>query len=154
MENEQTELIYKFQIFEQQINAINQQLQAIEKAINDMTKISLGLGEIKEGREILASVGTGIYAKAKLISEELIIDIGSKNMVSKTIPETEKLIGEQIEKLEDAQDKLNKELSEINTELTKTMMQYEKGHVHSHECSCNHEGECSGECGDDCECEK
>ena len=45
-EQKQQELIMKFQIFEQQINAINQQLEAIESAIIEMGSLNLGLEEL------------------------------------------------------------------------------------------------------------
>lgn len=150
-EDSQKELIFKFQIFEQQINAINQQLQAIEKALTDMNSISMGLDEVKVsvGKEILAQVGNGIFTRARLESDELMIDVGERNFVKKSIPETKKLIAGQMEKLEDTKDKLNQELNEINKELTKTMMEYESN---SKKCSCKDGGECT--CNkDECECE-
>ena len=129
MVESQKELVVKFQIFEQQIQAINQQMQAIEKALIDMQSISFGLDEVKTsvGKEMLAPIGNGIFTKAKLVSDELIIDIGGKNFVKRTVEETKNLISGQMEKLEDAKEKLNFELEEINKELTKTMMEYEIG---------------------------
>jgi prefoldin alpha subunit len=156
MENEdqqkQQELMIKFQIFEQQINAINQQQEAIEQAIVEMGSLNLGLEELigKKDNEIMAPIGRGIYARAKLISEELLVDIGNKNLVKKTIPETRELIQEQIKKLESIREELNGELQKINEELTKTFMSSQGGHMHSHKCKHNHNKEC--EHGEDCEC--
>lgn len=161
MENDQQkqqELMIKFQIFEQQINAINQQLEAIEQAIVEMGSLNLGLDELvgKKDNEIMAPIGRGIYAKAKLISEELLVDIGNKNLIKKSIPETKELIQEQLKKLEQIREELNGELGKINEELTKTFMEsQEEAHSHNHEHS--HKCKCSGEdkecdCGDDCAC--
>lgn len=118
------ELTFKFQMLEQQIMAIQQQLQAVEQTLLDMTSLNLGLDEIKTDREILASVGAGIFAKAKLISEELVVAIGEKNYIKKSIPETKKLIQEQIMKLEKVKESLDSELEKINEEITKTMVEY------------------------------
>ena len=73
MENNEQELMFKFQMFEQQIRAIQQQLQAVEQAIVEMSDLNLGMDELigKKDNEILAPIGRGIYAKANLISEEL-----------------------------------------------------------------------------------
>ncbi len=85
MENNEQELMFKFQMFEQQIRAIQQQLQAVEQAIAEMGSLNLGMDELigKKDNEILAPVGRGIYAKAKLISEELLVDIGENNSRNK-----------------------------------------------------------------------
>jgi len=128
MDKQQQELMFKLSMFEQQIQHINQQLQAVEKAITDMTSLNLGLGELqgKEGEEILAQIGRGIFVKAKLISEDLTVDVGGKNFVKKTIPETQEIINKQIKKLEEAKEELSKAMEEINGQLTETMMEHQK----------------------------
>ena len=125
MENPEQELTFKFQMLEQQIMAIQQQLQAVEQTLIDMTSLNLGLDEIKTNSEILAPVGAGIFAKAKLISEELVVGVGEKNYIKKSIPETKKLIQEQIIKLGKAKEELNNELEKINEEITRTMIEYQ-----------------------------
>jgi len=123
-EKNQQELMYKLSAYEQQIQQLQQQLQAIEQAIVEMDSLNLGLDELvgSEGKEILAQIGRGIFAKTKLFSEELIVDIGGKNFVKKSIPDTKKIIEEQIEKLEDVKKELEDNLEKINEELTKTFM--------------------------------
>ena len=120
------ELTFKFQMLEQQIMAIQQQLQAVEQTLIDMASLNLGLDEIKKDKEILSPVGAGIFAKSKLISEELIVAIGDKNYIKKSIPETKKLIQEQIMKLEEVKENLNQELEKINEEITRTMIEYQE----------------------------
>ncbi len=122
--NEQ-ELTFKFQMLEQQIMAIQQQLQAVEQALIDMSSLNFGLDEIKTNKEILAPVGAGIFAKAKLISEELVVGVGEKNYIKKSIPEAKKLIQEQIKKLERAKEELNYELEKMNDEATRVMGEYQ-----------------------------
>jgi prefoldin alpha subunit len=128
MEKEQQELMFKLSMFEQHIQNIQQQLQAVEKAILDMDSLNLGLEDLKgkKDSEILAPIGKGIFAKAKLLSEELTVDVGSKHFVKKSIPDTQKIIQRQIKKLEEAREELNKALEEVNSQLTETMMQHQK----------------------------
>ena len=118
-QQEQQEIMFKLSMFEQQIQQLQQQLQAVEKGIIDLSSLNLGLDEVvgKEGKEIFASIGKGIFAKAKLISEDLIVDIGSKNFVKKTIPETQKLVKNQIENLEEVKKELNNNLEATSNEL-------------------------------------
>lgn len=129
MNMNQEELNQKFMLFEQQIRQIQEQLGAIEQAIMDMSQIKLGLNEIKgkEGEDIMAPIGRGVYVKAKLLSEELTVDVGGKNFVSKSIEETKELINEQIEKLKDIKIQLEKELDKINEEITEIMLEHQKG---------------------------
>lgn len=118
---EQQELMFKLSIFQQQINQLRQQLQAVEQTILNMNSLNFQLDELvgSKGKEILAPIGQGIFAKTKLLSEELTVDIGGKNFVKKTIPETKKLIAEQIKKLEDVYRELNENLEKVGGELMK-----------------------------------
>ena len=125
--NEQ-ELNQKFQMFEAQIMQVQQQLQAIEQAIVDMQQIDIGLEDLigKKEEEIMAPIGRGIYVKAKLLSEELVVDVGGKNFVNKDIPETKEMIQGQVKNLEGLKKELESELDKINEELTNTMKDFQK----------------------------
>jgi prefoldin alpha subunit len=154
-EQEQQELLYKFSMFERQIREIQQQIEAIERGIVDLGTLNFGLDELVGGKdkEILAALGKGIFVKAKLLSEELTVDIGSGNFIKKSIPDTKALIEEQMEKLIQVKKELENNLQEMDKEIS-MMMNEAQGHTHSHkhECHCKEGEECS--CGDDCECEK
>ena len=128
MEKEQQELMFKLSMFEQQMQQLQQQMQAVEQAIVEITNLNFGLDELKEGvgKEVLAQIGKGIFAKTKLTSEDLIVDVGGKNLVKKTIPETKKIIEDQIEKLQDAKKQLNDSIEEINSQLTDLIMDAQK----------------------------
>ncbi|MEX2017378.1 MAG: prefoldin subunit alpha, partial [Candidatus Pacearchaeota archaeon] len=120
MEKNQEELMIKFSVFEQQIRQIQQQLEVIERSIVEMSSLQFGMDEFKdsEGKEILAQIGKNIFLKAKVASEDLIVDIGNGNFVKKDIEGTKKLIGEQTKKLENIRDELNSALDGINQEMT------------------------------------
>ena len=124
-ESAQKELTQKFLMFEQQIRLIQEQLQAVEQALFDLETVDIGLEELigKNDNEILAPIGRGIYAKAKLISDELIVDIGGKNFVNKSIPDTQKILKDQIEKLKKIKEDLNLEMEKINEELTRVFVE-------------------------------
>ena len=128
MDKEQQELMFKFQMFEQQIQGIQQQLQAVENAIVELTSLSLGTEELKgkTGKEILAPMGKGVFVKTKLLSEDLVVDVGGGNFVKKDIDSTKNLIGGQVKKLEGAREELNKAMEEINSQLTQTMINSQK----------------------------
>ena len=123
--NSEQELTQKFMMFEQQIRFVQEQLQAVEQAIVDINTLNMDLDELNGSvdKEVFASIGKGIYAKAKLISEELIVDVGGKNFVKKSIPETKRLLEEQSKKLESIKEDLNAEAEKINEDLTRVFME-------------------------------
>ena len=135
-EEKQQELIYKLNVFEQQANQIQQQLQAIEQGILELNSLNNGLDELegKKDKEILAPFGRGIFVKAKLLSEDLIVDVGGKNFVEKDIPGTKKIIEEQLEKIEEVKVELNQTLENMQQEVSKLIekAQAEENHEHSH----------------------
>lgn len=119
MEKSQQELMAKLGMFEQQIQHLNQQLQAVEEGIVEMNSLNFALDELKgkEGKEILSPLGRGIFTKTKLISEDLVVDIGGKNFVKKSIPETKKIIGNQVKKLGEVKKDLESRVEKTNKEL-------------------------------------
>lgn len=122
-ENKQQELMFKFSMFEQHIQQLQKQIHSVENAIVEMNSLNFGLDELvgKKDREIFAPIGRGIFAKAKLISEELLVDIGDKKVVKKSIPEARELIQKQIQKLEEAKTELEQNLESVGKEVERML---------------------------------
>lgn len=127
--NSSDEMMIKFSIFEQQIRQIQQQIEIIERDIMEINSLSAGMKELKGagGKEILSPLGKNIFARTKLLSEDLIVDIGGGNFVKKSIEETRKIIGEQIKKLEKIRDELNLALENLSNEMTKMIIEAQNG---------------------------
>ncbi len=125
MEKDQQELIFKLSMFEQQMQQMQQQLQAVEQGITELNMLNRGLDDLKSSvnRDILAPIGRGVFAKAKLLSEDLVVDIGNKTLIKKTIPETQKIINEQTEKLEEVKIELNNNLQDLGGEFNKIILE-------------------------------
>lgn len=123
MNEKQQELMFKLSMFEQQIRALQQQLQAVEEGASDLQTLSAGLDELEgaTGKEILAPMGRGIFIRAKLLSEELVVDVGGKNFVTKSIKQTKEMIDDQLKKLEEIKTELNDKLASTDSELTRTI---------------------------------
>lgn len=150
-EQEQQELIFKFSMYERQIKELQQQLEAIGRGIVELTSLNFGLDELvgATDKEIYAPLGKGIFVKAKLISEELNVDIGEGDIVKKSIPETKELIEEQIKKLEQVKSEMEKNFEQLGREITEMM---NDAQAHEHACKCKEGEECP--CGEECECER
>ena len=128
MDEKQQELMFRLSSYEQQISHMQQQLEAIEQAIAEMISLKQGLEELKgsEGKEIFAPMGKGIFTRAKLISEDLLVDVGCKNFVKKNIPDAKKLIDAQIKKLEEIKKEFQENLEKISEEITQTIIEAQK----------------------------
>ena len=120
-EKKKQEIVFRFQMFEQQMQNLQQQLQAVEQGVVELSSLNSGLDELVGGKdkEIMAPIGRGIFAKAKLLSEDLVVDIGNKNLVKKSIPDTKKILEEQIEKLGEVRKELVSEAEKIQGEMAK-----------------------------------
>ncbi len=129
----QQEFLYRLSVFEQHIKQLHQQLQLIEKNILDLNSLDFGIDEIKGsvGKEILGQLGRGIFVKANIISEDLVVDVGNKNFVKKSISDTKKIIKEQIEKLHEIEKELKDKIGEINEEMTELVLEAQKNQPNS-----------------------
>jgi len=108
-------------MFEREIRKLQEQLKIVEKEILDLNSLVFSLDGLKgkKGEEVKAPVGRGIFIEAKLTSEELIVDVGGKRFVKKTISETQELIKRQIKKLEEVKKELEDNIDLISDETQK-----------------------------------
>ncbi len=148
--------IMQFQMLEQEANKLSQQLQLIENNLCEIQGIREGLEEISkpETKEILANIGKKIYLPVEIKDKNLIIEVGNKKFVKKSIPETKKLIYEQISKIDHAKQEITNRLEDLQEEANGLMQQFQKAQKHKHDnCECENDDDC--ECNDEnCECEK
>jgi len=93
--------ILQIQMIEQESNQLNQQLQLIDQNISDLQEIELSLDEIEKNqdKEILSNLGKGIYIPVHVKEKMMIIEVGNKHFIKKSIPQTKDVIEEQIKKL-------------------------------------------------------
>ncbi len=119
MENRE-EIENKFKNLEKDIEHVDSQLKAIEDGINEMALLKDGLDELigKNGEEVFAPIGRGIFIPAKITSEDLLVNIGENKFIKKSIPQTKETIENQIKKLKEVQERLTEEMRRIDKELT------------------------------------
>ncbi len=128
MENIKEETISKLNFLEQQIYQIHQQIEIISRNISELGIIKNDLDEIKKSKdsETLSPIGKGIFVKTKIISEELVVDVGQGILLKKDIDSTKKLIGEQINKLKKSQEELEEMLKQIEKEFSSIFLEMKK----------------------------
>tara|TARA_Y100000310_G_scaffold325935_1_gene390176 strand:+ start:2674 stop:3078 length:405 start_codon:yes stop_codon:yes gene_type:complete len=120
--------IMQIQMFEQEAQQLNQQLQLIEQNVSEMQDLELSLDEIekKENNEILANLGKGIYIPVEIKDKKLIVEVGNKNFIKKTIPEAKDIIKEQLVKLISAKSQISERLNSLQSEISGMMQNMEK----------------------------
>ena len=120
--------IMQIQMMEQEGQQLSQQLQLIEQNTFDMQELELSLEEInkKESKEILANLGKGIYIPVEIKDKKLIVEVGKKNFVKKTISETKDIIMEQMVKLVSAKTQILDRLEVLQIEIHGLMQNIQK----------------------------
>ncbi|SRR3989344_1668968 len=113
--NEDTQRKYiEIQILEQQIKQIQKNLEILNQQIFELNMISNSLTEIKKtkiGQELLIPLGSGIFIKTELKdNNEILTNVGSDVVVSKTNAETKTFIKSQTEFVIEMITKIEQEL--------------------------------------------
>ena len=121
------EYIMQMSMIENEANQLNSQLQLIEQNKSELEELKLSLEELENGsRNILVNLGKKIYLPVEAEDDKLIVYIGNNNFIKKSIPETKKIIEEQIRKLNLAVEEINKRLHMLQTEIEKLMEEVER----------------------------
>lgn len=98
---------------EQQIVMIEQQVLELQILITTLDDIE----KAKEKDEMLSPIGKNIFIRTELLSKELIVNVGAKTLVKKSIPKTKQLIENDIAKISELKEKLTAEFQKIVAEL-------------------------------------
>lgn len=148
------EQIMKFQILQEEAQQLNQQLQMIEQNIQEISDIESSLNELEknETKEVLANLGKKIFIPVEIKEKNLVVEVGNKKFVKKSIGETKNLILEQISRLNIAKTQINERLESLqseaetliidienNREKRETKIKKHDKNCNDENCSCNHE---------------
>lgn len=106
----------ELQILGQQIKQIEQQLVNLNQQVTELKTLEDSLGEVKNVKEktdFYAPLGGGIFLKSKLEdNKKVLMNVGSKIAVSKTIPEAKEIIKKQIEQIEDITKQMEEQMQQ------------------------------------------
>lgn len=109
----------KIQEANQKSENINQQIEVVDQQTKELKAFKNGLENLgnSEEKEILASIGKGVFIKSEIKEKNLFVDVGAGIFVRKGFEETIKVSEDQIKKLEEMKLQLTYELSILNSEL-------------------------------------
>ena len=113
------EILLKLSMLEQKSEEIKQQIEAVESQINELESLKMSLKKIdkSKGKEMLASLGRGIFIKTEIKDEKLFVNVGSKTLIKKTPSETIEIIDAQIKEMEEIKINLLRAIEQINVSL-------------------------------------
>jgi len=124
---EDKELFFKINMIEQYMKNMHQQIEAVENECLELASLKKGIKELKNssGKEVFSSVGKNIFIKTKIASEKLLVGLGEKTFVTKSIEDTSEIIENQIKKLEGIREELLEEIEKLNKEAEKIILSIE-----------------------------
>ena len=115
------ETVLQISLLEEEAKKIEEEILTIDKQILEFKSLLESLEEIKkaEKKEILASLGKGVFIKTELKEKNFFVNVGGGVVVKKKHDETKKIIEKQIRELEELKKNLVKELEKIDFSLKK-----------------------------------
>lgn len=121
----------ELQMLDQQTNQIQQQLSLLENKLIQLKDLQSNLDDLnktKEGTEILAPIGAGIFVKSAVKDpKNVLMNIGGDVVVKKDVVHSKKLIEEQVIEIEDILGNLSKELAHFNLKSQSLRQELQSG---------------------------
>ena len=112
-------ILLKASEIEKRMQELSNNLEFIDSQINELEQFHDSLISLKnwKDKEMLASLGKGVYLKNKLEEKELFVEVGAGIVVKKNISETQKIVEEQIKRIKEARISVLLELENTKKEF-------------------------------------
>ena len=113
---------------EKRIQELTNNLEFIDSQILELEQFQENLNSLKQwnGKEMLSTLGKGVYLKTAMLEKELFVEVGAGIVVKKTPEETQKVVENQIKRIKEARisvlfdlDSLQKEFNNLLVEINK-----------------------------------
>lgn len=112
-QKELNEKYFELQILEQQLKQVNQQLLSMDNQILELQRIKDNLDDItktKANTEILVALGGGVFSKAELKDNNMVLmNVGANIIVEKDVASSKEVINSQIGQVTDVIKQLEQE---------------------------------------------
>jgi prefoldin alpha subunit len=105
----EAEMIMRAQQIEQEAKEIEQNLEIVTQQISELSDFKKTLEDFDSAKdkEMLSSLGKGVYAKTEVKDKELFVSVGAGVIVKKSPKETLKVIEEQVRRLKEVKMQLD-----------------------------------------------
>ncbi|MDP3916966.1 MAG: prefoldin subunit alpha [Nanoarchaeota archaeon] len=129
----------ELQMFEQAMQQIQQRKAILENQKTEFLALKEnleGISKLKKDSPMYSSVGSGVFIKSELKDpDNVLVNIGSGIALEKTVPESIRLVENQISELNKIEKHIEKELEDyskkgaiLNEEMAKLSAQHEHKH--------------------------
>jgi len=120
------ELIMRASILQRQAEEINSSLEQIERHVAELSLLNSNLDFLtNESKDLISSIGKGVYAKTSLSGKNLLVGVGSNVLVEKTPQETKEMIASQIKQLNEVRLQLKAQLEMYSNLLRESLIEIE-----------------------------
>lgn len=116
---EHEELIQRASILQRQSEEIEMNLRFINQQISELDEFKEGLQflETHKGKEMISSLGRGIFLKSSRTEDKFFVEVGAGIVVKKSAGEIREIIGGQVKKFREAKSGLMAELESYAIEF-------------------------------------
>jgi|SRR3989344_3726160 len=113
------EILIQASILQRQSQELEEHLGLIEKQLEDLSEFKENVIDFSksDNTESISTMGRGVHLKTKIISKELLVEVGAGVVLKKTPEEVSLTIEEQLEKLGEARMHILGQLEICNTQL-------------------------------------
>ena len=113
--------ILELNLMNNKLQEMEQQLQIIEKQIQEFQLTSIALQDLETSKidnEVLSPIGQNIFVKSKLLdNKEVFVDIGSKVFAKKSVPEAQEIINKKFEDFVSVREKIAEQAQMLAQEM-------------------------------------
>lgn len=122
------EVLFKASALEKRSQEVENEIAFVDKQISELEEFNNGLEYLSKTKEkeMLSSLGKGVYVKTSLEGKELFVNVGSGVMVKKTPEQAKKVVQDQLKKLKEARIQLSAQMEAVSRNLAELLMQVEK----------------------------
>ena len=123
-----TEVILKIQQLQEQGKIVEEKLQIIDQQASELSGFGISLGELEKNKskEMLASLGKGVFIKSNIVENKLFVEVGSGVFVRKGVADAKKIVEDQSKKINEMRMQLLAERKSIVESAQELMEEAEK----------------------------
>lgn len=120
---------------EREAKEVQEKLSFVEQQIIELETFKenlMHLDSVNE-KEMLSSLGKGVFIKTEIKDKKLFVNVGHGILVRKTASEAQHIIENQIKTFHEARIALEKQLQILNSKINQIIAQFERENTHSHQ---------------------
>ncbi len=121
------QLIWKASILEKQVREIEEKVVFLDNQILELEKFleQLNYMEKNESKDMLSSIGRGLYLKTSLEDRHLFVEVGAGVIVKKTPKEVANILENQIKRFREARMHLSAQIEMYHRNLEEAIVEIE-----------------------------